>query len=216
MQDTSGYSAPRPRLPPVFRPVFRRAGPAPQATAPDPEALRRYWAGQRRGRDIPHRSAIDPRAIEPLLPHVFIAERIAPGLARLRVAGTHLGDLMGMEVRGMPLSALVTPCCRDALALALVELFDGPATLRLRLLSEGGAGRAALTGTLLILPLSSDLGDVSRALGCLVTDGPPDRAPRRFRITDTAVDPLGTPAQPVPPVPDNAHPSERPWLRLVT
>jgi hypothetical protein len=41
-----------------------------------------------------------------------------------------------------------------------------------------------------MLPLRSDLGDVSRALGCLVTHGPVGRSPRRFEIMNCRVSAL--------------------------
>ncbi|SEM08040.1 PAS domain-containing protein [Roseovarius azorensis] len=154
-------------------------------------AFRAYWESLRKGHDLPRRSDIDPRRIEPLLHNAFVVERIAPGATRLRVAGTHLGDLMGMEVRGMPLSCLVAPDGRDDFALRLVELFDAPAALRLDLRSPGGLGRPEMTGTLILLPLRSDLGDVSRALGCLVTRGGIGRPSRRFGIVAARAEPLG-------------------------
>jgi hypothetical protein len=141
-----------------------------------------YWKGMRRDGDVPRRSDIDPRGIEPLLSNAFIVERIAPGLARLRIAGSHLSDLMGMEVRGMPLSAFINAEHRDTLAHALVRMFDAPATLQMEISSKGRPGAPGLTGRLIVLPLRSDLGDVSRALGCLVTTGTPGRGPRRFDI----------------------------------
>lgn len=203
-----------------------------------------YWQGMRRGGDVPLRSAIDPRGIENLLSQAFIAEKVTPGLARLRVAGSHLSDLMGMEVRGMPLSSLIDPAHRDQLADAMVNLFEQPAQIRLNLQSPGSVRRAALSGALVILPLRSDLGDISRALGCLVTNGPIGLAPRRFEITDcriTGLDlkvttpqdlassPSGTHrAAPVKPkraskssqtgsksTEKMQHQSERPYLRLV-
>ncbi|GAW34945.1 PAS domain protein [Roseovarius sp. A-2] len=153
-------------------------------------ALHAYWSEARRGHDVPNRADIDPRRIEPLLSNAFIAERIAPGVTRLRVAGMHLSEIMGMEVRGMPLSCLISPPARDAFALHLVDLFDGPATLRMELRSKGGLARSDLPATLVMLPLRSDLGDVSRALGCLVTRGPLGRTPRRFEIAACRVSPL--------------------------
>ena len=44
--------------------------------------------------------------------------------------------------------------------------------------------------TLVMLPLRSDLGDVSRALGCLVTRGVSGRAPRRFEIMSCRATPV--------------------------
>lgn len=153
-------------------------------------ALHAYWTEARRGQDVPKRADIDPRRIEPLLSNAFIAERIAPGVTRLRVAGMHLSEIMGMEVRGMPLSCLIAPPARDAFALHLVDLFEGPATLRMELRSTGGLGQPDLRATLVMLPLRSDLGDVSRALGCLLTRGTVGRRPRRFEIMNCRVSAL--------------------------
>lgn len=189
-------------------------------------AFRAHWQACRHGGNVPMRADIDPRGIEPLISSAFIAERIAPGVVRLRVAGMHLNDLMGMEVRGMPLACFIAPADRDAFALRLVDLFDGPAILRMSLTSRRGLGRPPLSGTLLMLPLRSDLGDISRALGCLVTNGPVGRSPRRFAITRAETLPLDS-AGAVRSAPAlrgingtglrrRPGPSDRAYLRLVT
>ena len=193
-----------------------------------------YWSSMRKGNAVPRRTDIDPRGIESLLENAFIAEKIAPGLARLRIAGTHLSDLMGMEVRGMPISAFISPEQRELLSELLVDVFDRPAIVKINLESPAGVGRRALKGTLLMLPLRSDLGDTSRALGCFLTDGLIGRTPRRFDIISHSVEAIAdADPKPVEPVPqpvrepgfaeaprtfDKApqkHPSERPYLRLV-
>jgi len=167
------------------------AGPARRSRDQDLAAFLEYWETMRKGADVPRRADIDPRGMSALLSEAFIAERIAPGLARLRIAGMNLSDLMGMEVRGMPLSALIEPQDRDRLAELLVDLFEGPARLEIGLASVGAFGRPSLTGRLVILPLRSDLGDISRAVGCLVSDGPAGRTPRRFTITGCDVVRIG-------------------------
>ncbi|MEM9248270.1 MAG: PAS domain-containing protein [Pseudomonadota bacterium] len=149
--------------------------------------LERYWQDLRGSRLVPARSEVDPRHIEDVLDCAFIVERIAPGMARFRVAGMHLSDLMGMEVRGMPLSAFFTPDARRTLSDGLEHAFDDPAVVRLSLQAETSIGRPEMEGRLLLLPLKSDFGDVSRALGCMVTRGATGRTPRRFEITDTQV-----------------------------
>ena len=78
-----------------------------------------YWMALCGAEDLPLRSEIDPRGIEGALEFAFLIERISPRLAKLRVAGSHLTDLMGMEVAGMPLSALFAPEDRERLAEAL-------------------------------------------------------------------------------------------------
>ncbi|UXX83589.1 PAS domain-containing protein [Roseovarius pelagicus] len=185
------------------------------------EAVIAYWQRCRVNGPVPRRSDIDPRGIEPLLSNAFIVERIAPGLARLRVAGAHLSDLLGMEVRGMPISAFFNPDQRDALAQHLVQVFDAPAIMHLSLRSDGAYGTSALTGSMVLLPLASDLGDISRALGCLITHGDVIRAPRRFDITHhrtSAIDPALSAEVGFADTRADFAPrktSERPYLRLV-
>jgi len=152
--------------------------------------LETYWSEIRGTRLVPARADVDPRRIEDALEYAFILERIAPGMARFRLAGMHLNDLMGMEVRGMPLTAFFAPEGRKAVSAALEQVFDAPSIARIALAGERGVGRPPLDGRLLLLPLQSDFGDVSRALGCLATVGPTGRAPRRFSVTGTDVEPL--------------------------
>ncbi len=200
-------------------------------SAPQPLAMlaevRAYWEALRDGPTLPRRAQIDPRGIEGALEGAFILERIAPGIARFRLAGMALVELMGMEVRGMPLSALFDPVGRRALATGLEQVFSGPAVLDLRLVAERGIGRPELTGRMLILPLADDDGQIRLALGCLATAGEPGRTPRRFRITATTEQSLAaTPAPRASTAPvaglaeaaaryDPTATIERPYLRLV-
>lgn len=165
----------------------------------DMRAFRAYWESLCQGAEVPHRSQIDPRRIGGLLSNAFIAERIAPGVTRLRIAGLHLSDLMGMEVRGMPLSSFIAPAARERFALALVDLFERPARLEFDLRAGPGLGRPEMTGQMMLMPLRSDLGDVSRALGCLVTQGEIGRASRRFEVEAVRIRPVETVAAQVTP-----------------
>ncbi len=165
--------------------------------------VRAYWEALRDGRQVPYRSEVDPRGIERALEYAFVLERIAPQVARFRLAGMHLNDLMGMEVRGMPLTSFFTPKARAEMATILDAVFTGPRTAELTLSAEAGFGKTAMEARLLILPLRSDLGDVSRALGCLVAEGPIGRTPRRFDLVESLVSPIdeSMPSHLVPPVP---------------
>ncbi|MGJ5619188.1 PAS domain-containing protein [Sulfitobacter sp. MF3-043] len=149
-----------------------------------------YWEALRGGNLLPKRSEVDPRGIEAALEYAFILERIAPGIARMRIAGSHLNELMGMEVRGMPLTAMFAPNARRQIADGLEDVFQTPATASLRLTSPGGVRRVTLDARMVLLPLKSDLGDVSRALGCLVSRGDIGTAPRRFDLIEQEVRPL--------------------------
>ena len=152
--------------------------------------VRAYWEGLRSDTGLPKRDQIDPRGITGALDTVFLLERIASGVARFRLAGMHINDHLGMDVRGMPLSAMIDPMSRPRLAAALEALFDGPAILTLGLEAERSIGRPALEGKLILLPLISARGPCDLALGCLATHGVIGRAPRRFAISQLASEPL--------------------------
>ena len=126
--------------------------------------VRAYWEALRAGREVPYRSEIDPRGIESALEHTFVLERIAPRIARFRLAGVHLCDLMGMEVRGMPVTAFFAPPARAEIESILGRVFDGPETAELTLAGDVAPGRPQLDARMLLLPMKSDLGDVSHLL----------------------------------------------------
>ena len=158
-----------------------------------------YWEALRGMRMMPKRSEIDPRGIENALEYTFVLERIAPGMARLRIAGSHLGDLMGMEVRGMPLTAFITPSGRRQLSDALEEVFQRPAICELRLTAETARDKPSMDARMVLLPLKSDLGDVSRILGCFVARGEIGRSPRRFDVIGAKIRPITAPTDAVEP-----------------
>lgn len=168
--------------------------------------VRAYWEGLRDGATLPRRDQIDPRGIAGALENTFLLERVAPGVARFRLAGMQLHDAMGMDVRGMPVTALVEPPARTRLAEALEAVFAAPGVLELWLEGERGIGRPALEGRMLVLPLVSSRGVSDLALGCLAMDGVLGRAPRRFAIAGLLSEvierrfdaPAPTPRQPLP------------------
>ncbi|PTE18083.1 PAS domain-containing protein [Phaeovulum veldkampii] len=165
-------------------------GTAPRSPADRALAdLRSYWEALRQGRPVPARAEVDPRGIERALDYTFLLERIAPGMGRFRLAGMHLNDLMGMEVRGMPLSTFFAPLSRKPAAELLEAVFANPAVAEASLHAETGIGQPALAARLLLLPLTSDLGDVNRVLGCLVAEGSIGRSPRRFDLASAAIAP---------------------------
>ena len=147
----------------------------------DPIAdIEAYWEELRGVRVVPLRSEVDPRKFERALDCTFLLERNAPGLARFRLAGMKFTELMGMEVRGMPVTSLLTPPAREEVREALNMLFEGPNAVTIGMRAENGLGRPKLHGRMVLLPLKSDLGDISRAIGCLSLDGKIGLTPRRF------------------------------------
>jgi len=191
--------------------------------------VRAYWEGLRGADLIPRRRLIEPHGLRDALAHVFLIERIAPGLARFRLAGTHLTQVMGMELRGMPLSAILAPASRDGARVLIEAVFAGPSIVELALESDRGLARPALQGRMILLPVGGDDDFCDRALGCLVTEGDIGRGPRRFAITRQRTEPVrprapspeAKPAPafaeeprafvpPAPPAPQVAAPAPRP------
>lgn len=185
--DENDRSTPASDGPPrvLHLPDFDRQSPARVLAG-----VRRYWDSLRQGRAVPSRQDITPMGLHPALDFAFIIERIAPGAARFRLAGRHLIDLMGMEVRGMPLCAVMQPGSRGRISDVLETVFQGPQIAEITLHSPSAYGRPELAGRMLLLPLRSDLGDVTRALGCLVTEGTMGMAPRRFDLVSDRADPV--------------------------
>ncbi len=153
--------------------------------------MQSHWAQLQAGRLVPLRSEIDPRAIAGTLETGFIVERTQPGMVRFRLAGLALCDLMGMEVRGMPLRSFIAPAVRADFSAQLEKVFDGPEVHEYSLISENST-TAPLMARMLILPLKSDTGDIDRAIGCIVTEGVVGLSPRRFRVLETTVTSLVT------------------------
>jgi hypothetical protein len=149
---------------------------------PSLDKIEQYWNLVRSNRLVPSRAEIDPRGLEGVLSHAFILERITGGLARFRIAGSHINDLTGLELRQMPISALFLPNSRQILSDALVAVFEEPSMVRLRIESKGGFGREKMTGEMILLPLRSDTGQIDRVLGGIVMDGKIGRTPRRIEI----------------------------------
>lgn len=156
-----------------------------------------YWAALREGDGVPKRAAIDPRGLSNLLQYAFILERVAPGVARFRLAGQHLTQLMDMEVSGIPLTALFAGSDRQAVSDHLSRLFDGPAIVELTLNGQRRFGRKTPGARMILLPLRSECGRIDRALGVIVSDDDADRNIGQLRIETAhhrAVDPDFEPA----------------------
>jgi hypothetical protein len=174
-----------------------------------------------RSRDLPHRADLDPSRIAGALPHAFVLERAAPGVARLRIVGRALSTLLGTEARGLPLSVFFTPASRDILRRWLERCFDAPAILELGAEARQGVFRTPLTGRLLLLPMLDRDGHVTRALGGLVVEGTKRSSIVKFDLAETPsrfqILPQAQVAWAVPSAvaPRGLAEPRRPYLRLV-
>lgn len=149
----------------------------------------RYWDSLRDGDILPARSDLDPRVIQNALGQAFILDRARPGTVRFRVAGHHLNALMGMEVRGMPIRAFFELMERRKLMEHVEACFTAPALLELDLVAEDDVGKP-LHGRMLILPMRDHEGAVTKALGCLATEGLVGTPPRRFKLLREQLTPV--------------------------
>jgi hypothetical protein len=157
----------------------------------DPLVLvRAYWEALRQDNEIPFRTDINPRGIEHVLSCTFLIERVAPGMARFRIAGMDFADMLGMDVRGLPLSAVFVPEARAALASKLEQVFHSPAILEMTLEASGSLLKPDLKANMLVMPLRDASGQTNLALGCMALKGKIGRSPRRFAISDTSISAL--------------------------
>ncbi|MDG1117140.1 MAG: PAS domain-containing protein [Flavimaricola sp.] len=177
--------------------------------------LEQCWRGLCRPDGTPYRSDITASALGPALPYAFLAERVAASTLRLRVAGRELDLIAGMEVRGLPLSALFSVPARKTLTEATQTMTERPALVELLLSLPSGLLRRAQRGRMMLLPLRDDAGGLTRVMGAIVLDEKVHgRAPVRLDIPEdqpVRVEPV--PIRAVAPVkrPGNG----RPALRLV-
>lgn len=195
----------------------QNAGANPAQQGAVLSTLESYWRSRAAPMTIPDRRAVEPRDLGPSLRHCYTATIIAPGLARIRFAGQDLAQVFGMDVRGMPLSALFDAASRISLHDAMVRFEDRPAIIELPLETRQGFLRRAVPGRMSLLPMRDQAGAVTRIIGAMVFDGngtdprpgpisiPTDRA---FRIEELQI------AAP-PPRPEPRPEPGKPRLKLV-
>lgn len=153
----------------------------------DPMALvtlERYWASLTRPGRVADRSDIDPAALGGLIEDCLMLERVAPGVARIRVAGQRVAALTGPDPRGLALGALFDAGSRADLAALTEAAFATPAIVEFPLRSGGDPWQHCLEGRLLILPSRDGFGRINRALAALVLSGRRGQGARRFVLPD--------------------------------
>jgi hypothetical protein len=168
--------------------------------------VRAYWEALREGDMLPRRAQVDPRGIANALEHSFLIERVGEGIARFRIAGMVFNDLMGMDIRGMPVSALFLGSSRARLQTEMESVFAAPGIITFELSSERALGRGELGGRMAMMPMVGHDGLCTLAIGCIELLAEPGRPPRRFDITSSrfeavggrAVAPLRAPVAPAP------------------
>ncbi len=169
-----------------------------------------YWTALCPRGGVPRRSQIDPRGLENILAHAFILQRVARRTARFRLAGDHLTDLAGMDMRGTPFTALFGSEARAEAGAVLQRVFSGPAVAELRLTARPVPGTPVVEARMLLLPLATEDGEIARALGVLVADTGDARPPLRFDIANRLLRPVDGAAARVPEAPQLPMPRLEP------
>lgn len=156
------------------------------ASAPDSfpacRDLHAYWEALRGARMMPARSEFDPRGIEQTLACTFVAEKVAPSVVRIRVAGSVMNEALGMDVRGMPITAFFDPASREVLSEATRDALASPALIEIDLTARRSFGRKPIRARMMLLPMSDAEGNITRLVGCLDFEGGLGKTPRRFQI----------------------------------
>lgn len=144
--------------------------------------LETYWRSLCAADRIPARNDLAPDLIDAALPYAFILHRVAPGIARFRMAGQRINALVRMDARGMPFSILFAPASRSHIAELVETAFMRPAIIGAGLVSPAQILRAPVTARMLLLPLRDAQGQTTRMLGALVSEGILGPTARRFDL----------------------------------
>lgn len=152
-----------------------------------------YWASLPRHGGAPQRSSVQAADLTDALPHIFLAQIVTTRVAKFRIVGHQIEDLMGMEMRGMPLTALFTGTAREEIQSAVTHVRRGARVL-LSLEAETGFGLPKLDAVLALMPLSDSSGTITHLMGVVEPSGTSGRRPRRFALAQPcAVSPVAQP-----------------------
>lgn len=162
-----------------------------------------YWGSLRAaaGGDIPTRASVDPKAISAHLGQVFIASLTTPRVARLRIVGAGIADLMGLDPRGMVLGALFDAPARNEVTEALAQIAEG-ARVIIPLRADAAPGQSHLTAVMALMPLRGADGQINQMLGVIGVNGTVGPFARKLTLASARIA-----AKPLQPRPATATPT---------
>jgi hypothetical protein len=141
------------------------------------ETLFSYWDKVRGNRTTPRRFEIEPGKIAAILPSTFILERIDAEAYRFRLAGTHVCELFGSELRGTNFLDGWSPSDRMALIRHFAAISKQGAVETIHM-EAAPVARASSTFEVLLLPLRHTGEDIDRVLGAFTALESSKRAAR--------------------------------------
>jgi len=133
-----------------------------------------HWLELARDGQLPTRRDLDPKQMVPALPHLILLACPPDGAVRVRLAGTQIRALTGMEISGADWLTLVPPEEKDFRRRRIERTLaaaGGYAEERRYRLPEGQTVRA----TTLVLPLAEEPGGPAQGLLCVTWSVPPPR-----------------------------------------
>ena len=128
------------------------------------QALFAYWDKVRADRATPRRFEIEPGKIAGILPSTFILERIDAETYRFRLAGTHVCELFGVELRGTNFLDGWSAVDRISLVRHLAALVKQGAVETLHM-EAAPVARGSSPFEVVLLPLRHSGEDIDRILG---------------------------------------------------
>lgn len=147
--------------------------------------LRRFdshWHTSRGSRTVPSRADLNSGILENTLSHSFFLERVTPTVARFRVAGQAIHTHLGMEPRGMPISAVFTPAGRQMLAPLIYDVCENPAIVEVPLIAQRRFAFGSIRARLLMMPVRTIDREINMICGAMVMDGSGGSRSLRFDI----------------------------------
>ena len=155
------------------------------------QSVRNYWDRLRADRTVPCRSELDPKQFPAALENVFILERVSALDVRIRLCGAKINQVLGREGRGLAFEAIFDANSHDRLAQILGDVFEIPCTAELGL-ERQAEGRAIGQAKMIILPLASESGALSRAIGCFQSEIAHQSQAGCFTIVQGVTQPIQT------------------------
>lgn len=141
------------------------------------DVVREYWEGMNRLDGIPRRSDVNPLHFAESLDFAFLLEKPTQGAAQFRMAGSHLADFLGKEVRGLPASTMVSIAQKQTLQ-DLIELVFTTGKPVFAILRPGDDSQ--IHAALSVFPLLDDSGNLTRAIGTFQCFGYREVTPLHF------------------------------------
>ena len=134
--------------------------------------LHEYWRQLKGQRSAPERNDIDPGALRPILPDVFVLEYDVENRLPFRIAGARTNALFGRELRGRSFADLWRQEDREQIA-ALVEAVLSDARPVVIAAQGHASATQQIAVEILILPLRHQGNTHSRILGAVTPSSMP-------------------------------------------